>query len=118
MDELKINCLKFISLNLVSFLESTYLDRLLSLPVYLIRDLENFIKIHDSYKYQMFNMLVVEDIEGWHRAAGNTHNEEAKIQNSALNLDYCSSAYDGLTEKYEEYVRNGRLQEGLKREIV
>jgi len=67
MDELKINCLKFISLNLVSFLESTYLERLLSLPIYLIRDLENFIKISDCFKYQLFSMNVVEDIEAWSR---------------------------------------------------
>jgi hypothetical protein len=67
MDELKINCLKFISLNLVSFLESTYLERLLSLPIYLIRDLENFIKISDYFKYQLFSMHVVEDIEAWSR---------------------------------------------------
>jgi hypothetical protein len=67
MDELKINCLKFISLNLVSFLESTYLERLLSLPIYLIRDLENFIKISDYFKYQLCSMHVVEDIEAWSR---------------------------------------------------
>ena len=48
IDELKINCLKFISLNIVSYLEATYLERLLSLPVYLLRDLENFIKIHNA----------------------------------------------------------------------
>jgi hypothetical protein len=64
IDELKINCLKFISLNIVSFLESTYLERLLSLPVYLLRDLENFIKLHDApEKYIAFDMKAVEDIE-------------------------------------------------------
>ena len=65
IDELKINCLKFISLNIVSFLESTYLERLLTLPVYLLRDLENFIKLHDApEKYVAFDMKAVEDIEG------------------------------------------------------
>jgi hypothetical protein len=63
IDELKINCLKFISLNMVSYLESSYLDRLLALPVYLLRDLENFIKIDCEDKYIQFNMHVVEDIE-------------------------------------------------------
>jgi hypothetical protein len=51
IDELKVNCLKFISLNIMSFLEPSYLDRLLSLPIYLIRDLQNFIKINDSEKF-------------------------------------------------------------------
>ena len=44
MDELKINALKFISLNIVSFLEIAELERIYKLPVYLIRELENFIK--------------------------------------------------------------------------
>lgn len=36
----------------------------------------------------------------------------------ALTLDNCSTQYDDLMEKFEEYVRNGRLQDGLKHEIV
>lgn len=64
IDELKINCLKFISLNIVTFLESSYLDRLMSLPVYLLRDLENFIKIPaDSEKYISFDMSLVENAQ-------------------------------------------------------
>jgi hypothetical protein len=39
LDELKINALKFISLNIVSFLESCHFERLVSMPVYLIREL-------------------------------------------------------------------------------
>jgi hypothetical protein len=102
IDELKVNCLKFISLNLISFLESTYLDRLLSLPIYLIRDLENFIKIHDYYKYQLFSMHVIEDVEGWFRAHTAQETEDAKQSSnpSSLNHDYCSALYDSLMEKY------------------
>lgn len=45
VEELKVNCLKFIALNIVSFLESSHIERLMQLPVYLIRELENFLKI-------------------------------------------------------------------------
>ena len=63
IDELKINCLKFISLNIVSFLESTYLERLLSLPVYLLRDLENFIKVEDIEKFLWFDMQTLDEAD-------------------------------------------------------
>ena len=63
IDELKINCLKFISLNIVSFLESSYFERLISLPIYIIRDLENFIKLDDIEKYVYFDMKTIEDAE-------------------------------------------------------
>lgn len=75
--------LKFLSLNLVSFLESSGpLDRLLSLPVYLVRDLENFIKIHDSpEKYLAWDMKAVEDIETA-ACIKNCDGEGAKAKNS------------------------------------
>lgn len=63
IDELKINCLKFISLNIVSFLESSYFEKLISLPIYIIRDLENFIKLDDIEKYVYFDMKTIEDAE-------------------------------------------------------
>ena len=63
IDELKINCLKLISLNIVSYLEAGYFDRLVSLPVYLLRDLQNFIRIQDTHKYLAFDMRMVEDVE-------------------------------------------------------
>ena len=44
LEELKINCLKFLSLNVVSFLEPILFQMLASMPVYLIRDLQNFLK--------------------------------------------------------------------------
>ncbi len=78
IDELKINCLKFISLNIVSFLEPSYLDRLLQLPIYLIRDLQNFIKIKESEKYLSFDMRIVEDVEQWVKQAEEYDNEEYK----------------------------------------
>lgn len=63
IDELKINCLKFISLNIVSYLESTYIDKLVSLPVFILRDLENFIKLDDEEKYVYQDMQTIEDAE-------------------------------------------------------
>lgn len=63
IDELKINCLKFISLNIVSFLEGILVDKLIQLPVYLIRDLENFIKIDEAEKFMWFDMKTLEDYE-------------------------------------------------------
>jgi hypothetical protein len=39
-EQLKLNCLKFISLNIVSYLETgPNFEKLISLPVYLLRDL-------------------------------------------------------------------------------
>ena len=49
IDELKINCLKFIMLNIVSFFcEGTKLSEQFSnLPIYLVRDVSNFLKTKD-----------------------------------------------------------------------
>ena len=49
IDQLKINWLKFIMLNMVSFFsECTKLsEKFTSLPIYLIRDIENFLKTKD-----------------------------------------------------------------------
>ena len=44
-DELKINALKFISLNIVSFFELASFEKLCTMPLYLIKDLENFLKL-------------------------------------------------------------------------
>ena len=62
IEELKINCLKFIALNIVSFLESSYLEKIYQLPVYLIRELENFLKIHSINKFKYFSMLPFEEV--------------------------------------------------------
>ena len=59
-EELKINCLKFISLNIVSFLEPYLFERLQKIPVYLIRDIQNFIKTSQVEKYSCFSMAVIE----------------------------------------------------------
>lgn len=65
IDELKVNTLKFIALNIVSFLEGTSLERIYKLPVYLIRELENFLKAETIEKFSFFNMnqldLLVEE---------------------------------------------------------
>lgn len=63
IEELKINCLKFIALNIVSYLETSYIERLSQLPVYLLRDLENFIKLEDCEKFILSDMQAIEDAE-------------------------------------------------------
>lgn len=91
IDELKINCLKFISLNIVSYMEPSYLDRLLSLPIYLIRDLQNFIKIIDSDKYLTFDMRMVEDAEQWMKQSEQfEESKEFSNQRSSITIDYCT----------------------------
>lgn len=62
IEELKINCLKFIALNIVSFLESSYLEKIYQLPVYLIRELENFLKLHTIDKFRYFSMLPFDEV--------------------------------------------------------
>lgn len=114
IDELKINCLKFISLNIVSFLESSYLEKLVSLPVYLLRDLENFIKIDTHEKFLTFDMKAVEDIE--HACAMNLEEEE-RAKRVILTQDYCQKEYAGIEEMFEEFQFNMRLQEKLKSEL-
>jgi hypothetical protein len=48
-EELKLNCMKFVALNVVSYLEQgPNFEKLLSLPVYLLRDLQNFIKVKND----------------------------------------------------------------------
>lgn len=59
-EELKINCLKFISLNVVSFLEPFLFEKIIQLPVYLIRDIQNFIKASQVEKYASFDMQVID----------------------------------------------------------
>jgi hypothetical protein len=44
-EELKVNALKFLSLNITSLFESDRIEKLFQLPLYLIKDLQNFIKI-------------------------------------------------------------------------
>ena len=53
IDELKINCLKFIQLNISSFFaDGTKLaEKLISLPIYLVRDIENFLKVREIQKF-------------------------------------------------------------------
>ena len=62
VDELKINCIKFIMLNMVSFFsEGTKLsEKLLALPIYLVRDIENFLKVKDIQKFLWLDMSYFE----------------------------------------------------------
>ena len=61
IDELKINAMKFISLNIVSFLEIGNIEKLMQLPVYLIRDLENFMKLQDYNKFLFYSMKSIDE---------------------------------------------------------
>jgi hypothetical protein len=58
IDELKVNCLKFIQLNIANFFaDGTRLnDKLLSLPIYLLREIENFLKVRQIEKFMMLDM--------------------------------------------------------------
>lgn len=62
VDELKINCIKFIMLNYASFFsEGTKLnEQLLGLPIYLVRDIENFLKVKDIQKFLWLDMSYFE----------------------------------------------------------
>ena len=63
IDELKINCLKFIMLNMVSFFsESKLSENLTQLPIYLIRDISNFLKVKDIQKFLWVDMVYFEQI--------------------------------------------------------
>ena len=75
--ELKINCLKYLSLNIVSFLEQNSFmhESLLKLPIYLIRDLQNFIKVGKVIKYEADSMKVVE------KAYNDEEKEKLEVQN-------------------------------------
>jgi hypothetical protein len=44
----------------VSFLEPFLFEEMVSLPVYLIRDVQNFIKAEQVEKYQSFDMSVID----------------------------------------------------------
>ena len=76
-EELKINCLKYLSLNIVSFLEQNGCmhESLLKLPIYLIRDLQNFIKVGKVIKYEADSMKVVE------KAYNDEEKEKLEVQN-------------------------------------
>lgn len=62
IDELKINCLKFITLNLVSFFSegSKLQEQLIGLPIYLIKDIENFVKEKNVNKFLWLDMTYFE----------------------------------------------------------
>ena len=50
-DRLKVNIIKFLSINIVSLFERTYKAQVDQMPQYLLHDLENFIKNKDKNKY-------------------------------------------------------------------
>jgi len=94
IDELKSNSLKFIALNIVSYLEPAYFDRLASLPTYLIREIENFIKVQDPEKFGTFDMGMV----------------ERKESLDAPGLPY-GDEFDLIIKEFDETVESG---EGVK----
>ena len=72
-EELKINCLKFLALNIVSYFSegSNLADNLIGLPIYLIKDLENFIKENYIQKFLWLDMSHFEygiDYSQWHKS--------------------------------------------------
>ena len=118
IDELKINCIKFIMLNMVSFFsEGTKLsEKLLALPIYLIRDIENFLKVKDIQKFLWLDMSYFEiDLDyskfnGDGDDLGNAKNE--------LNRDNCIQRYTEIANIAQDYMEQDKANEYLKEQLV
>lgn len=85
--------MKFISLNIVSFLEGIHLERLQGLPVYLIRDLENFIKLEDIEKFIWFDMRAIEE-------AAYEQNCKSEQKREVISSEFCYEKYSNIIELF------------------
>lgn len=97
IEDLKINCLKFICLNLVSFFsEGTKLsDKLIALPLYLIKDIENFLKekICSKFLQEDMNHFDLEiEYGNQNGAASNTYGSYPKTSSDGVINSYISAA--------------------------
>ena len=98
IDELKINCIKFIMLNMVSFFsECTKLSEKFSqLPIYLIRDIENFLKVRDIQKFLWLDMAYFEQIHDY-----TIEDEIAKeMRENALTRSNCLKKFSEISNLY------------------
>lgn len=114
IDELKINCLKFISLNIVSFfLEgSTYFEDMMTLPLYLVRDLMNFIKLPTSEKFLWLDMTYFELIHEYEPSTVCRYYVDEDVT-----PEFCKKKFGEITNLLMDFEEGGRLNIDLKTEI-
>ena len=102
IDELKINCIKFIMLNLVSFFSegrnqgTSLSDKMLSLPIYLIRVIENFLKVKDIKKFLWLDMAYFEQVVDYSEFLRNPNDPKEEI----LTRDNCIKRYSEISNLY------------------
>jgi len=118
IDELKINCIKFIMLNMVSFFsEGTKLsEKLLALPIYLIRDIENFLKVKDIQKFLWLDMSYFEiDLD---YSEFNGDGDDLENAKNELNGSNCIKRYTEIGNIAQDYMEQDKANEYLKEQLV
>ena len=116
IDELKINCLKFITLNLVSFFSegSKLQEQLIGLPIYLIKDIENFVKEKNVNKFLWLDMTYFEkEINYASLQISNNVNLE-----NCLTKSKCEEKYSKIINMFHDYQEQGNNNEFLRERIV
>ena len=104
VDELKINCIKFMMLNMVSFFSegTTLSEKLLALPIYLVRDIENFLKVKDIQKFLWLEMSYFEiDIDYSQFELDEDAKENTR---NALTKSKCISKYSEIANLFQDYM--------------
>mmetsp|Transcript_37533 Transcript_37533/g.57508 ORF Transcript_37533/g.57508 Transcript_37533/m.57508 type:complete len:140 (-) Transcript_37533:1494-1913(-) len=99
IEELKVNALKFIVLNLHSlFADGARInDELIGLPIYLLRDIENFLKVKEPKKFLMLDMEYFEkeiDYEAFLKSQA-----DIEIENELSQVN-CKSTFDQIKDIY------------------
>ena len=113
-EELKINCLKFIALNIVSFFSegSKLAENLIGLPIYLLKDLENFIKEKYIQKFLWLDMSHFEhgiDYSQWLNSV--------KTDEEALSKEICVEQFSLLSNMYQDFVDSDKSSILLREQI-
>jgi hypothetical protein len=113
-EELKINCLKFIALNIVSFFSegSKLAENLIGLPIYLLKDLENFIKEKYIHKFLWLDMSHFEhgiDYSQWLNSV--------KTDEEALSKEMCIEQFSLLSNMYQDFVDSEKSSILLREQI-
>jgi len=109
IEELKINCIKFICLNLVSFFSegSKLSDKLIALPIYLIKDIENFLKEKDCSKFLHLDMYHFDMAIDYSKFNGADHAEQPHFEipskDSKITEEYCQSTFCEIQDLFHEY---------------
>ena len=95
-------------LNFVSFFAdgSKLNDQLMSLPVYLIRDIENFLKTRDIHKFIWLDMHFFE------------HEMVKEKEEPTLTRSFCLATFTKLSNMYQNFLDKGKSDEQLKEKIT